>query len=416
MNSPPPLTPPHKGEGKSDRPLAGIRVLDLTLYLSGPFATQIFADLGADVIKVEAPGGDHTRSVPPHFVGEDSLYFLSINRNKRCIAVDMKVAAGRELVKKLALTSDIVMENFRPGVLERLGLSAEALRKEKPSLIWCSISGFGQDGPYRNKPAFDMIVQALSGSMSLTGEADGAPVRSGIPIGDLGAGFYASIAALAALNRRHATGLGDTIDISMLDCQAAMLCYQAAYYLYSGVVPGRQGRGHESIPTYRSFEAKDGIHIVITANTERMWHGLARALGHEEWLNDPRFTTNKERLANKQALWPLLEEAFLAKTADEWIPLLEAEEIPVGVVNTLDRVMKDPQIRHRNMVMDLESGDGARVSVAGNPMKFSDTFSEERNYPRTLGADNAAVLREVLQLSDKEIADLIGAKAIIDRS
>jgi crotonobetainyl-CoA:carnitine CoA-transferase CaiB-like acyl-CoA transferase len=403
------------GTDAHDRPLSKLRVLDLTQFLSGPFATQIFADLGADIIKLEPPQGDPIRAVPPHFVGEDSVYYLCINRNKRCVAVDMKMDAGRELVKRLALSSDIVMENFRPGVLERLGLSAEALRKEKPSLIWCSISGFGQDGPYRNKPAYDMIVQALSGGMSLTGESGGAPVRAGIPIGDLAAGLYAGIAALAALNRRHRTGLGDIIDISMLDCQAAMLCYQAAYYMHSGAVPGRQGRGHESIPTYRSFEAKDGIHIVITANTERMWQGLARSLGHEEWLSDPRFTTNRERLANKHALWPMLEEAFRARNADEWVLLLEREEIPVGVVNTLDRVMKDPQIRHRDMVLDLDSGDGRRASVTGNPMKFRDTAPEAQTYPRALGADTAAVLQDVLDLSAGEIAELVRSKAIIAR-
>jgi len=398
-----------------DRPLAGVRVLDLTQFLSGPYATQILADLGADIIKLEPPQGDPIRVVPPHFVGEDSVYFLCINRNKRCIAVDMKQSAGRELVMRLALSCDIVMENFRPGVLERLGLSSEALRKEKPALIWCSISGFGQDGPYCNKPAYDMIVQALSGGMSLTGEAGGAPVRAGVPIGDLAAGLYAGIAVLAALNRRHRTGLGDFIDISMLDCQAAMLCYQAAYHLHSGVVPGRQGRGHESIPTYRSFEAKDGIHIVITANTERMWQGLARALGHEEWLADARFTTNKERLANKQTLWPMLKEAFRTRNADEWVLLLEREEVPVGVVNTLDRVVRDPQILHRNMVLELDSGDGRTARVTGNPMKFRNTAPEENIYPHALGADTAAVLKDVLDLSRREIAELVRAKAVIAR-
>ena len=395
------------------RPLSGIRVLDLTQFLSGPFATQMLADLGADVIKLEAPGGDNTRSVAPHFVNGESCYYLSINRNKRCVAVDMKVPAGREVVKKLALQSDIVMENFRPGVLDRLGLSAEALRKEKPSLIWCSISGFGQNGPYRNKPAYDMIVQALSGGMSLTGEWGGAPVRAGIPIGDLAAGLYANVAALAALNRRHATGKGDTIDISMLDCQVAMLCYQAAYYLHSGEVPGRQGRGHASIPTYRSFEAKDGIHIVMTANTERMWQGVARVLGLEKLISDPRFLTNAERLQNKDALWPMLEEAFRTRNAEEWIPLLEAEEIPVGVVNPLDRAMKDPQVLHRQMVLDLEGENGERARVTGNPMKFSDTPPEERNYPHALGADTAAVLKEVLGLSSEQIAELVRTKAVV---
>jgi CoA:oxalate CoA-transferase len=403
------------GPDARDRPLSGLRVLDLTQFLSGPFATQILADLGAEIVKLEPPAGDPIRVVPPHFLGEDSVYYLCINRNKACVAIDMKMETGRDLVRRLALASDIVMENFRPGVLERLGLSAEALRREKPSLIWCSISGFGQDGPYRNKPAYDMIVQALSGGMSLTGEPSGAPVRAGVPIGDLAAGLYASIGVLAALNRRHQTGLGETIDISMLDCQAAMLCYQAAYYLHSGVVPGRQGSGHESIPTYRAFEAKDGRHVVITANTERMWAGLARALGHEEWLADPRFASNTERLAHKQVLVPLLEAAFRTRKAEEWIPLLETAEIAVGVVNTLDRAMTDPQLLHREMVLDLESGDGRRARVTGNPIKLRDAPPEPRRYPRGLGADTAAVLKQVLGLSDETIAELLRSRAIVAR-
>jgi crotonobetainyl-CoA:carnitine CoA-transferase CaiB-like acyl-CoA transferase len=396
-----------------DQPLNGIRILDLTQFLSGPFATQVLADLGADIIKLEPPQGDPIRAVPPHFVGENSVYYLCINRNKRTVAVDMKVPEGRELVKKLALSSDIVMENFRPGVLDRLGFSADTLRKEKPSLIWCSISGFGQDGPYRNKPAYDMIVQALSGGMSLTGETEGAAVRAGIPIADLGAGLYSAIAVLAALNRRHATGKGETIDISMLDCQAAMLCYQAAYYMHSGVVPGRQGRGHESIPTYRSFTCKDGVAVVITANTERMWQGMARVLEREDLLADPRFATNKDRLAHRETLWPILNEAFSTRNAEEWLPLLEAEEIPVGVVNTLDRVVGDPQILHRQMVLHLEGPGGTRSGVMGNPIKFKDADGEGRDYPRDLGADTASVLGEVLHLSDAEIADLIRLRAIV---
>jgi crotonobetainyl-CoA:carnitine CoA-transferase CaiB-like acyl-CoA transferase len=249
--------------------------------------------------------------------------------------------------------------------------------------------------------------------MSLTGEAEGAAVRAGIPIADLGAGLYSAIGVLAALNRRHATGKGETIDISMLDCQAAMLCYQAAYYMHSGVVPGRQGRGHESIPTYRSFACKDGVAVVITANTERMWQGLARVLKREDLLADARFTTNKDRLAHRDALWPMLDEAFRMRNAEEWRPLLEAEEIPVGVVNTLDRVVGDPQIRHRDMVLSLENSDGTRSRVMGNPIKFKDADGEGGNYPRDLGADTAAVLSEVLDLSGAEIGELIAAKAII---
>jgi CoA:oxalate CoA-transferase len=395
-----------------DRPLSGIRVLDLTQFLSGPFATQILADLGADVIKLEPPQGDPVRAVPPHFVDGDSVYYLCVNRNKRSIAIDMKTPQGCELVKKLALSCDIVMENFRPGVLERLGVSGTKMRAQKPALIWCSISGFGQDGPYRNKPAYDMIVQALSGGMSLTGDAGGPPVRAGIPIGDLASGLYAGVAVLAALNRRNCTGEGDMIDISMLDCQAAMLSYQAAYYLHSGAVPGRQGRGHESIPTYRSFEAADGIHIVITANTERMWQGLARALGHDEWLNDPRFAANNDRLKNKHLLWPMLEAAFRTRTAEEWLPLLEREEIPVGVVNTLDRAMNDPQLRHRDMIVDLSDGAGRSVRVTGNPIKYESSPAEPRHYPPALGANTASVLRELLDLGPDDVARLLHEKAI----
>lgn len=397
-----------------DRALTGIRILDLTQFLSGPFATQILADLGADVIKLEPPSGDPIRAVPPYFIGNDSVYYLCINRNKRSVAIDMKIAEGRELVKRLALSCDIVMENFRPGVLERLGLSGQALRTEKRSLIWCSISGFGQDGPYRNKPAYDMIVQALSGGMSLTGEADGPPVRAGIPIGDLAAGLYASTAVLAALNRRHRTGQGEMIDISMLDCQAALLSYQAAYYLHSNIVPGPQGRGHESIPTYRSFAAADGIHIVITANTERMWQGLARALGHEEWLRDPRFASNTDRLTNKHVLGPLLQQAFRERPADEWIPMLEREEIPVGVVNTLDRVMADPQLAHRDMVIELTDDAGHHARVTGNPIKFAECPPEPRSYPPSLGADSVAVLKEILDLAPADLRALLDRKAILN--
>src|SRR5919199_5982139 len=350
--------------------LAGIRVLDLTQVISGPYATQILGDLGADVIKVEPPQGDLARTMPPYFVGDDSVYFLAVNRNKRSLAVDMKRPEGLELVRRLALACDIVVENFRPGVLERLGLSLDALRAAHPGLIWCSVSGFGQDGPYRDKPAYDMIVQALSGGMSLTGEPGGPAVRSGLPIGDIAAGLYAVVAILAALRRREQTGQGDVIDISMLDCQAAMLTYQAAYFLHSGQVPGPQGSGHDSIPTYRTFAARDGREVVVSALSERMWQGLARALGRDDLVEDPRFRTNRERYRNRHELWPILEAAFRTRPADEWVAALEREEVPVAVVNTLDRVVEDPQIRHRGMVVELEAADGRRARVMGDPMVF----------------------------------------------
>jgi len=398
----------------SQPPLAGVRVLDMTQFLSGPFSTQILADLGADVIKLEAPQGDLARHIPPHFVGKDSVYYLSINRGKHSIVADLKTPDGVMLARKLALASDIVIENYRPGVLDRLGLPASELRREKPGLIWCSISGFGQSGPYRDKPAYDMIVQALSGGMSLTGEAGGHPVRAGIPIGDLAAGMYAVIAVLAALHRSKETGRGEYVDIAMLDCQAAMLCYQGAYYLHSGKVPGRQGRGHDSISTYRAFTAKDGVDVVVTANTERMWVGLCRALGLPELPDDPRFKTGQLRYDNREQLWPLLEKAFLAKTADEWVPLLEREEIPVGVVNTLDRVMVDPQINAREMIMDLAADDGRKVRVMGNPIRFEEAAAGRPLYPPAPGENSREILSRVLGLSAEEISGLAERKVIVD--
>jgi crotonobetainyl-CoA:carnitine CoA-transferase CaiB-like acyl-CoA transferase len=316
------------------------------------------------------------------------------------------------LARRLVLASDIVVENYRPGVLARLGLDADQLRREKPALIWCSISGFGQSGPYREKPAYDMIVQALSGGMSLTGEPDGLPVRAGIPIGDLAAGLYGTIGVLAAINRRHSTGRGDFIDISMLDCQAAMLCYQAAYFLHSGNIPGRQGRGHDSIATYRAFRAGDGVDLVVTAITERMWAGLCRVLGCTELIEDERFRSNQDRYDNRAQLWPILEEAFLHRSADEWAPLLEREGIPVGVVNTLDRVVSDPQIQDRGMVIDVRAEDGRAVRMMGNPILMADTDPVATHYPPGVGEHSCDVLRNVLNLQEHEIEGLIARRAV----
>lgn len=385
------------------RPLAGVRVLDLTQFLAGPFATQILGDLGAEVIKLEAPSGDWSRSLPPHFVGPDSAYYLSVNRNKKSVVADMKSADGLALVKRLVGVSDIVMENFRPGVLDRLGLVYEELAEEDEGLIWCSISGFGQNGPDRDRPAYDMIVQALSGGMSMTGEPGEPAVRAGIPIGDLCAGMYGTIGVLAALEARRRTGKGRLVDVAMLDCQVAMLCYQAAYFLHSGNEPGRQGRGHASIPTYRSFDAGNDTELVITANTERMWRALCGVLGREELADDPRFATNDDRYANRFELWPLLEAAFQEKDADAWVPLLLEAGIPVGRVNTLGAAFSNPQIVQRDMVLELTAGDGRRVRVAGNPIKFAADVPSPAGFPPLLGQDTRGVLADVLGLGEDEI-------------
>jgi crotonobetainyl-CoA:carnitine CoA-transferase CaiB-like acyl-CoA transferase len=387
-------------------PLQGLRVLDMTQVLSGPYCTQILADLGADVIKLEPPHGDLARTMQPHFIGDDSVYFVSLNRNKRSIAVDLKTPEGVDLVRRLAARCDVVVENNRPGVLDRLGLKAEELRKDNPRLIWCAISGFGQDGPYRDKPAYDMIVQALAGGMSLTGEPGGRPVRAGIPIGDIAAGMYAAIAILAALNRRHASGQGETIDISMLDCQAAMLTYQAAYFLHAGQAPGRQGSGHDSIPVYRVFTGGDGKDFVVCAITEGNWQTLCRVLAKPSLATDARFATNRDRHQHRLALWAVLEEEFKARPAADWVAGLGAESVPVAVVNSLDQVVDDPQIRHRGMVTALSAPDGRHARVMGNPIAFADTPEVESRFPPRLGEDTAEVLRELLGLAAGEVEEL----------
>ena len=391
--------------------LAGLRVLDMTQVLSGPYCTQILADLGADVIKLEPPHGDLSRAMQPHFIGDDSVYFVSLNRNKRSLAVDLKTPEGVDLARRLIARCDVVVENNRPGVLDRLGLAAAALRAQNPRLVWCAISGFGQDGPYRDKPAYDMIVQALAGGMSLTGEPGGAPVRAGIPIGDIAAGMYAAIAILAALNRRHTTGQGETIDISMLDCQAAMLTYQAAYFLHAGQAPGRQGSGHDSIPVYRVFTGGDGNDFVICAITEANWRALCRVLG-KPLDADPRFATNRDRFHNRLALWAVLEQEFKARPAADWVARLGAESIPVATVNSLAQVVDDPQMRHRGMVRQLAAPDGRRARVMGNPIALADAPDVEARFPPRLGEDTSAILGELLGLSSGEIGDL-AAKGVV---
>lgn len=400
--------PQHNSRG----PLAGLRVLDLTQFLSGPYATQILGDLGAEVVKVESPEGDMTRRLPPYFVGPDSAYYHSVNRNKRSLAIDLKAEQGRAILRDLALACDVVVENFRPGVLDRLGLRYADLAKIKPALVWCSISGFGQDGPYRDRPAYDMIVQAMSGGMSLTGEPDGHPVRSGIPLGDLAAGMYGVIGLLAALLDAKQTGRGRLVDVSMLDCQISMLSYQGAYHLVSGHVPGRQGRGHDSIPTYRSFTCRDGADVVITANTERMWLALCAVLGRPELANDERFIENETRHRNREALWAVIEPVFLTRSAEEWMDALLEAEIPAAAVNALDRSLSDPQVLHRNMVLELTGPDQQRLRVAGNPVKFVGETDIAHRFPPALGGDENEVFGTVLGMSPERIEELRRSRII----
>ncbi|MFM0283826.1 CoA transferase [Paraburkholderia sediminicola] len=399
----------------TSRPLAGYRVLDLTTFLSGPFCTQILADLGADVVKIEAPDGDSSRSIPPHFVGDDSAYFLSTNRNKKSVAMDLKHPEGVSLVKRLILESDVVVENFRPGVAHRIGLDIDELRRTKPQLIWASISGFGQTGSDRDKPAYDMIVQALSGVMSLTGEPGRPAVRLGIPAGDMVAGMYAAISINAALADRERSGAGRVIDISMLDCQLAMLSYQSAYTLIAGVTPQPQGARHDSIPTYRSFIGSDGREIVITANTERMWRGLCEGLGLAELCRDARFADGAARLQNRDALWLVLEAAFSTRPAADWVEPMTQNGVPVALIKTVTEALDDARISGREMIVSLSDTDGHRIDLVGNPIKFSGGESVEPEYPPKFGANAQHVLSEWLDLDQEVIDDLMTQNVVLSQ-
>lgn len=388
-------------------PLSHLTVIDLTQFLSGPYATQILGDMGARVIKIEPPEGEMTHTVPPHFIKGESAYYLSVNRNKENVVIDLKKPEGQALLYKLVANADMLVENFRPGVGPRLGVEFDKLHAVNPRLVMCSISGFGQDGPYRNRPAYDIIVQAISGGMSMTGEDEGKPVRTGIPVGDLAAGMYGVIGALAAYAEAQRTGIGRQIDVSMLDCQVSMLSYQAAYHLFNGEVPGTQGRGHRSIPTYRAYLCRDGIEIVVAANTERMWKSLCEVLDKHHLVDDPRFIINADRLNNRAALDALLEPAFAQIDSSAAITRLNEAGVPSGPINNLEHALSDPQVVHRDMVIKLEDEQGDAVRVAGNPVKISGYPTDRHAYPVKQGSDTAAVLRELAGLDDSALAALI---------
>ena len=396
----------------SGQPLNGVRVLDLTTFLSGPFCTQILADLGAEVVKVEPPDGDSSRHIPPHFLDGQSLYFLGINRNKQSISIDLKTDRGRQLLLELIAKADIVVENFRPGVARRIGLDIEKITASRPQLIWASISGFGQTGPDNTKPAYDMIVQALSGVMSITGEVGRPAVRLGIPAGDTVAGLYVCIAICAALHRRNLTDRGDIIDVAMLDCQLAMLSYQSTYSLVAGVDPGPQGAMHDSIPTYRSFKARDGRELVVTANTEKMWQGLCRTLNLPELAGDERFATASDRLTNREELWQLLEAAFLEKDAAEHVDNLQRNDVPAALIKRVPEALDDARTASRDMIVAMQSPKGKRIEVVGDPIKFASGQHPEPTYPPALGQDNVSVLSEWLGMP-RSVADELLADGVL---
>jgi crotonobetainyl-CoA:carnitine CoA-transferase CaiB-like acyl-CoA transferase len=377
---------------KATGPLAGITVLDLTRALAGPFATMILGDLGADVIKVEDVWhGDDTRRWGPPFQGDDAAYFLSINRNKRGLSVNVKTPEGRQILQRLAAGSDIVMENFRPGTAARLGLGYEELSRQNPALIYASISGYGQTGPSAGLPGYDAVAQAVSGMMSVTGEADGEPVRSGTSLADVGAGMWALIGILAALHARQTTGRGQLVDISLLDGQVAWLTYVAGKYFATGVTPGRYGSAHESVVPYQVFATADEP-LMVAVGSDGLWRRFTAATGLDELTDDPRYVTNPARIQHRDTLIPAITQALAARGCAEWTDRLNAAGVPAGPVNTVPAALAQPQIAAREMVVELEHPVAGMLKMLGTPIKLSAQPASIRRPPPVLGQHTDEIL------------------------
>ncbi|MDX1417148.1 MAG: CoA transferase, partial [Candidatus Promineifilaceae bacterium] len=352
--------------------LEGLRILDLTRVLVGPYTTMILADLGAEVIKIEMPGtGDDARAFPPHVNGE-SAYFMSLNRNKRSMTLNLKTEHGNKLFLDMVTQVDVVVENFRPGTMDRLGLNYEVLREVNPRLIYAAASGFGQTGPYSRRPAYDAIVQAMGGIMSITGHADGRPTRVGSSIGDIIAGLFAAIGILAAVEYRHKTNKGQLVDVSMLDSQVAILENAIARYTAAGEVPKPIGNRHPAITPFEPFDTADG-HLMIAAGNNVLWAELCQSLNCEDLINDPLFATNSLRTENQHLLKPLLTAKFKEKTTEEWQKILDDAGVPNGPINTIDKVVVDQQVVARDMIVEVDHPQAGKTMLPGVPIKMSET-------------------------------------------
>jgi formyl-CoA transferase/CoA:oxalate CoA-transferase len=397
---------------KGDPPLKGIRVLDLSRVLAGPFCSVTLADLGAEIIKVEMPGrGDDTRSYPP-FINGVSSYFLSVNRGKKSITFDLKKDEAREALYKIVEKCDVFIENFRPGVTARLGVDYETLRKLNPSLIYCSISSFGQTGPYAKWPGYDLIIQGMGGLMGITGEPDGLPVRIGVAITDIGAGMWATIAILAALRARESTGDGQYLDVSMIDGSVSWMTYMAGNYFATGKVPPKLGSAHPSIVPYQAFVAGDGKGILIAAGNDRLWGSLCDGIGLDGMKEDPRYATASGRVEHRDALIPALQVEFEKRPRDEWLEMLRAKGFPCAPVYALDEVFSDPQVLHRDMLVEMEHPEAGTIKQIGPTLKFSETPCKLTTPPPSLGGHTEEVLKELAGYSDEEIRALRKAEAI----
>jgi len=385
----------------------GVRVLDLSRMLAGPYGSMLLADLGAEVIKVEDPeGGDPMRAMgPPYLPDGDSAYFLAINRNKKSVAIELTKDEGRAVLLDLVRAADVVWHNFRPGVMEKLGCDYPKLAAVNSRVIMCSISAYGQDGPYREWPAFDLALQAMGGAMSVTGEPGGAPMRMGLPMGDLAGGMFGAFAVAGALFQRAQTGKGTHIDLSLLDCQVSLLTYMAQYFWTDGRVPGPQGTAHASVVPYQALATRDG-HLIVAVFAEKFWAGFCRAAGRPEWERDPRFVTNRDRVAHRAEFGAEAAALFVTRTTDEWLERLHAQGVPAAPILSVDRVLTDPQVRHREMVVDLAHPTHGVVPTLGTPIKLEPPVPFRPAPPAGLGEHTDPILRDLLKYSAERVEAL----------
>ncbi len=398
-------------------PLSHIRVLDLSRVLAGPWAGQNLADLGAEVIKVERPGsGDDSRAFGPPWVKDkdgrdtkDSAYYTSANRGKKSITLNISRPEGQKLVRELARISDVLIENYKFGDLARYGLAYDDLKKINPRLVYCSVTGFGQTGPYRERPGYDFMIQGMGGMMSVTGEPDdapgGGPQRAGVPVADIITGMYASIAICAALAHRAEGGAGQHLDLALLDSQIALLAYQNSNYFATGSPPGRIGNLHPNIVPYQPFRTQDGS-IILACGNDNLYRKFCEAAGRPELADDPRFATNGARVENRAAMTQLLSQVFAQRTTREWVELLDAAGVANGPINDVAQVFQEPQVRARGVKIELEHPLAGKLPLVASPMRFSGTPLEHNLAPPVLGQHTDEILREMLKLGEPEIARL----------
>jgi crotonobetainyl-CoA:carnitine CoA-transferase CaiB-like acyl-CoA transferase len=394
------------------KPLDGILVIDLSRVLAGPYCTMELADMGATVVKIEIPGsGDDTRAYGPPFLHGESTYFMSVNRNKMSLTLNLKHTRGKEILRQLLQKGDVLVENFRPGTLDGLGFGYDAVHALNPKLIYCSISGFGQTGPYAQRPGYDLIAQAEGGVMSLTGAPDDPPLKVGLSFADITAGMNAFSGILLALLARQQTGEGQQVDVSLLDCQVALLTYQAGIYFATGKSPERLGNKHPSITPYETFEASDG-HIIIACGNQGFWEKFCKLAGLEPLLADSRFTTMKKRVENRAELTPLVAAGVKPRTRQEWYDLLDHEGIPCGLIKNVAEVCSDPQVLARDMVIQLNHPTAGPIRVNGVPIKLSATPGEVKDPPPLLGQHTDTILADILGYTADQIAELRQLKAV----